>query len=379
VNTTEVYPTWVEVDLDAVKYNLKQVQQKLTPEAEIIAIVKANAYGHGLLKIAKAAIKFGAERLGVATVEEGKKLRKAGVKAPILILGTLNPAQIPLVANYNLTPTVYTYQTANQLAEAEGKVKVHIKVDTGMGRIGCLPLEAPALIKKINQLSNLEVEGMFSHFAAADEDEDYTRQQLASFQQVQKRLREAGIEIPLFHLANSAALINYPETHYQAVRMGLILYGLYPEPGLQSQIDLKPVMTWKARIAHVKELPPGKSISYGCTYTTSRPTKVATIPVGYHDGYPRGLSNQSEVLYQGKRYPVIGRVCMDQFMVDMTGTEAEKGEVVTLLGKDRDSEITAGELAELMDTINYEIICRVGSRVPRIYNKDGEWRMENGK
>ncbi|GAB6099647.1 alanine racemase [Halanaerocella petrolearia] len=361
--------SWIEVNLDAVEYNLEQVAEYLEPETDIMAIVKANAYGHGAVKVAKRVLQAGASWLGVATVAEGVELRQAGIDAPILILGTLFSDQIKEVVEYKLTPTVYTYQLAKELSKVGNKVKVHLKLDTGMGRIGLQPEESLFEIKRIARLPNLELEGIFTHFAKADTDVDYTRKQLKQFKSVVKQLKEVGIEIPIKHTANSVAIIDYPTSHYNLVRMGLLLYGLYPSSGLIDKIDLKPALNWKTKIAHLKEVSAGTSISYGGTHVTSASTKVATLPVGYHDGYPRNLSDKGEVLYQGQLYPVIGRVCMDQLMVDLTGAQAEIGEVVTLLGAEEQEKITADELADKLGTINYEVISRIGPRVDRIYTK----------
>ncbi|GAB6137205.1 alanine racemase [Halanaerobaculum tunisiense] len=365
-------PTWLEIDLDAIEYNVKQVQNKLNDDTQIMAVVKADAYGHGAIEVAKQALESGASWLAVATVEEGIRLRKAGFKVPILILGTLMPDQIKQVIENKLTPTIYTlslaHKLSNQAKELDEEVKVHIKVDTGMGRIGILPDQAVDIIKNIKQLSNIEVEGIFTHFAVADEDDQYTQKQLVKFNQIIAELKEKGIEIPIKHTANSAATIKYSQSDFDLIRMGIILYGLYPAAQLKDKFSLKSALSWKAKLVNVKEVPKGNCISYGCTYTTKEQTKVGTLPVGYHDGYPRLLSNQADVLFQGNRYPIIGRVCMDQTMIDVTGTDAKQGDIVTLIGK----EITAMELGDKINTINYEIVSRIGSRVPRVFYEAGE-------
>jgi alanine racemase len=373
----KIRPTWVEIDLDAISHNIRQVQARLSKKTEIMAIVKADAYGHGVLEVVNRAQAEGVNWLGVATVEEGIKLRQAGVKLPILILGTVLGEQLPQIVEHDLIPPVYTYETArkiSQLAEQKDKkeIKVHIKIDTGMGRIGIRPPAAVEMIKKIAALPQVNISGIFTHFAVADEDENYTRNQLTQYRQLLAQLEEEGIKIPLKHAANSAAIINYPEAYYDLVRMGLILYGCYPAPSLKEKIDLQPALSWKAKIVNVKQVPPGTSISYGCTYTTARKRKIATLPVGYHDGYPRGLSNKAEVLVKGKRCPIVGRVCMDQFMIDITGVAVDRGDVVTLIGREGNDEISAMELADKQGTINYEIISRVGKRVPRLYYKEDQ-------
>jgi len=364
--------TWAKIDLSAVEYNIGQIKDNLQGNSDIIAVVKANAYGHGAVQIAKKAIASGVNMLAVATVEEGIELREAGVEKPILVLGTLLEEQIQKVINYDLIAVVYTLNFAKKVAKIAqqlGKeVQVHLAVDTGMGRVGILANNRPvAKIKAIVSLNNLNINGIFTHFAVADEDREYTTEQLELFDNLLADLEAEGIEIPIKHAANSAAIIDHPEAHYDLVRLGIALYGLAPAPSLADKIDLKPVLSWKAHVVHVKTVTGGNNISYGCTYTTEAETKVATLAVGYYDGYPRLLSNQAEVLINGQRAPVIGRVCMDQIMVDVTGIEVRRGAVATLLGKDGAETIQAQELAELIGTINYEVVSRIGPRVKRIF------------
>ncbi|OCL28459.1 alanine racemase [Orenia metallireducens] len=365
-------PTWLNIDLDAIKFNLKQVRKRIDPDTEIMAIVKANGYGHGASEVSKVALEEGVGWLGVATVHEGVELRKGGIEAPILILGTLLSNQIDEVVEYGLTPTVYTYELAKNLSQLGIDIKVHIKVDTGMGRIGLIAEEAGEEIIKIANLPNIKIEGLFTHFAKSDVDEIYTSKQLDRFNRLISFLKDNGIEIPIIHTSNSAAIINFSKAHYKLVRMGIILYGLYPDPTLSDQIKLKPAMSWKAKIVHVKEVEAGTAISYGCTYITKSRTKVATLPVGYHDGYSRALSGQVEVLFKGKRVPVIGNICMDQMMIDVSGIEAEVGDVVTLIGREGEESISANELAQKLGTINYEVVSRIGLRVPRVFYKNNE-------
>jgi len=363
-------PTWLNIDLDAIKFNLRQVKKIISPETEIMAIVKANGYGHGASEIAKVSLEEGVGWLGVATVHEGVELREAGIEAPILVLGTLLSNQIDDIVEYNLTPTVYTYDLAKKLSQIGIDIKIHIKIDTGMGRIGLIAEEAGEEILKIANLANIKIEGIFTHFAKSDVDKAYTAKQLNRFNQLIDFLKDNGIEVPIIHTSNSAAIINCPKAHYKMVRMGIILYGLYPDQTLSNQIELKSAMSWKAKIVHVKEVKTGTAISYGCTYVTKSKTKIATLPVGYHDGYSRALSGQVEVLFKGQRVPVIGNICMDQMMIDVSGMEVEVGDVVTLLGKEGGEEISANELAYKLGTINYEVISRIGLRVPRIFYKD---------
>ena len=364
--------TWAKVDLNAVEHNLKQVRDHLAANSNIMAVVKANAYGHGALQIAKRAVESGVEMLAVATVEEGVELRKSGIDIPILVLGTLLEEQLQKLIKYDLIAVIYTLSFAKRAAniaqQLGKKIKVHLAVDTGMGRIGILADNRPAAkIKGISSLNNLEIDGLFTHFAVADEDKEYTKMQLEKFDEILADLKSDGIEIPNKHAANSAAIIDYPEAHYDFVRLGIALYGMPPAPSLANKLDLKPVLSWRAHVVHVKTVKAGTNISYGCTYTTETETQIATLAVGYYDGYARSLSNQAEVLIRGQRAPIVGRVCMDQIMVDVTGIEVEKGDVATLLGQDGSEQISAGELADKIGTINYEIVSRIGPRVKRIY------------
>lgn len=359
--------TWLEIDTKALQSNIKAVKNKLSEDTEIMAIVKANAYGHGMNRVAKEVLSAGVKHLAVATVSEGVKLRKAGIKAPILILGTVFKRQLATIIEYELIPNIYNYQMAKKLNSYGQEIEIHVKVDTGMGRIGILAEQAVAEIKKIAALENINLTGLFSHFAAADENDEYTMQQLEKFKTIINQLKAENIKIKNYHIANSAAIINYPASYFDLVRMGIILYGLYPNSELKDELSLEPVLSWKARIVNLKEVSAGTSISYGCTYTTDKATKIATLPVGYHDGYFRALSNQGRVICYGKKVPIVGRVCMDQFMIDVTGLKAKKGDVVTLLGQEGDVIITATDLAKKVGTINYEIVSRIGRRVPRIY------------
>ncbi|WP_018249428.1 alanine racemase [Orenia marismortui] len=365
-------PTWLEIDLNALKHNIREVRSKLDNSTDIMAIVKANAYGHGTVEIAKAALYEGINWFGVATVAEGIELRNAGIDANILVLGTLLNEQIDNIVKYNLTPTVYDYNLAKELSKLGKDIKIHIKIDTGMGRIGFLPKNAKEEIKRIFNLPNIKIEGLFTHFAKADTDKNYTLKQLKRLNKLIKTLEEDDIRIPIIHSSNSAAIINFPEAHYNLVRMGIILYGLYPDNRLVDKLNLKPVLSWKAKLVHVKEIEKGRGISYGCTYITKSKTKVGTLPVGYHDGYSRSLSAKAEVLFNGNRSPVIGTICMDQMMIDLTGLDAKAGDIVTLIGKDKEEEVSVNELATKLDTINYEIISRIAPRVPRVFYENGE-------
>ena len=354
-----------------------------------MAVVKANGYGHGAVEVAREALQHGADWLGVARIEEAIQLRQSGLKAPILIFGYSSPEFVKTLIDYDFTQAVYSSTTANILSEKASrqgkKIKIHIKVDSGMGRLGFLLNElsdgrsvdgaAPnpvAEVEAITRLAGLEVEGVFTHFATADIAEDpYASQQLERFLDFIHQLNRSGLEPPLKHAANSGALINLPDSHLDMVRPGIATYGLHPagEPG-PVNIDLKPVMTLKSKIIHLKKVPAGFNISYGITYQTKKSTTIATIPVGYADGFNRLLSSRGHMLLHGKRVPIVGRVCMDLTMVDvgkLDGIEIENEVVV--MGQQGDESITADELAVNLNTINYEIVTSITSRVPRIYLK----------
>jgi len=364
-------PTWAEVDLKNLEYNLKQIKRLLSPSVKVMVCVKADAYGHGLIPVAKKLASCGVDYLGVASIDEGAALRKAGIKKPILVLGLILKEDIGPLFKYSLTPTICTMELAealNRKARARGKkAKVHIKVDTGMGRIGVLYNEAFAFIKKVSGFKSIEIEGLFTHLASADTDRGFTLKQLKLFRELDAKLRASGIRIPLIHAANSMGLLGFRESHFNMVRPGLIIYGLYPKKGLK--IKLKPVLSLKSRVMHAKRLPPGHGISYGRTYRTQKDAAVITIPIGYGDGYPRNLSSLAPVLLKGRRFRISGRVCMDQIMVDIGDAVAFTGEEIVLIGVQGKQKITAEELAGLSGTIPYEITCGLGSRIPRVYRK----------
>jgi alanine racemase len=369
------YPAWVEINLGAVAANMREIRRVTDPAAGILAVVKANAYGHGAVEVSKVALASGASWLGVARVSEGVELREAGIDAPVLVLGYLTPEQYSEAVYYQLTQAVYTLDMGIALGEVAArlgtKAKVHLKVDTGMGRLGWH--DSPHLVQDILELArqpNLELEGIFTHFAAADEkDKSYTLQQLHRFTELIEKLRQNGLEFPLRHAANSAAIMELPATHLDLVRAGIILYGLYPSHEVdRGKIALTPVMSLKARVSYVKEVPAGFKVSYGCTYETSRDTVIATVSIGYADGYARLLSSRGEVLLNGRRAPVVGRVCMDQIMVDVGNIPGVRiGDEAVLIGRQREQEISADEVAETLGTINYEVTCMVNHRVPRVF------------
>lgn len=369
-----------EIDLDAMTYNLEHIKKNLAPGTQVIAVLKADAYGHGAVPLAKR-IQKDPEIWGiaVATVEEGEELRNAGITKPILILGYTYQEDYQKIAALDFRPAVFKLSMAKELSKAAmeaGKtLKIHIKIDTGMTRIGYRDVkkDVPEILE-ISKLPGLETEGIFTHFARADEaDKAPALNQYQKFQEFIKALEQNGLHVPMKHCSNSAGIIRMKEANLDAVRAGIILYGLYPSQEVEREpVPLKPLMSLRSHIAYIKTVEPGAEISYGGIFTTVRDTRVATIPVGYADGYPRGLSNKGSVLIRGKRAPILGRVCMDQFMVDVTDIpEAEELDQVTLLGKDGEDCITMEELGELSGRFNYEFACCISKRVPRVYLESG--------
>jgi alanine racemase len=370
---------WAEINLEAVKYNIESIKKRIKHNTKIIAVIKTDGYGHGALPIAR--LLEEENRVwgyAVATAEEALELRENNIKKPILILGYAFPYSYGDFILNDVRPVVFTYEMASELSKKAlelGKIcKIHIKLDTGMTRIGIRPSdEGLELIRQIASLPGLEIEGVFTHFATADEtDKTKTYNQLEKYKSFVDRIEsELGIKIPLKHCSNSAGIADIPEANMDAVRAGIILYGLWPSSEVREahNIDLRPVLSLKSRVVYVKSVPEDTQISYGGTFTTKRETRVATICFGYGDGYPRGLSNKGYVLIKGKKAPIIGRVCMDQFMVDVTdiGEPIIVGDTVTLIGKDGDESITMEELGDLSGRFNYELACDIGKRVPRIY------------
>lgn len=369
-------PAWAEVDLSALSHNVTEICRVTGPGTELMAVVKANAYGHGAVEVSKAALASGASRLAVARTSEGVELRRAGIDVPILVLGFTPAGLIREVVEYGLEQTVYGPDYARMVDEQASvmgvKIPVHIKIDTGMGRIGVVAGSSAAEdeVKEIAVCQGLKCVGIFSHFAAADcVDKTYTSAQWDKFIQLLDRLSRQGLDFPLKHCANSAAILDFPQSRLNLVRAGIIMYGLFPSPEVSRNIiKLRPVMSFKTRVAQVKRVPPGFSISYGCTYTTERESVIATLPVGYADGYSRRLSSRGEVLIKERRVPVVGRVCMDQCMIDVGSVPgAAPGEEVVLFGRQGDRVLPVEELAGWIGTINYEVVCMVGARVPRIF------------
>jgi alanine racemase len=339
--------------------------------AKILVVVKADAYGHGAVEVSQRLRKCGAQYFGVATVSEAIELRKNRIKDPILLLTASSNQDFSILARYNITPTIADLSTAvslnKKLSRLARKMSVHIKIDTGMGRIGIWHKEAVDFILYLSKLRNLILEGIYTHFPSADEDEEFTKLQIASFDRLIDDLKMHGIDIPLRHAANSVGIMRYKDAHFSLVRPGLMLYGLYPDIKHKRFIKLRPVMAFKTAITYLKDVPAGRSISYGRTFITTRWTKIATLPVGYADGYNRLLSNSGQVLVRGRRCPVIGRVCMDHTMIDVTGVGVKSGDEAVLIGRQNNLEITAEDIAHLCSTISYEVVCWVSKRVPRIY------------
>ena len=372
-------PTRVYVDLNAISHNVREIRRKVGPGVEIMAVVKADAYGHGAAQVASAALNNGANWLGVALAEEGVSLRKSGIIAPILILSQTFPNQAKKVIRYGLTASVCSLELAEHLSVAATqeakKAKVHIKVDTGMGRLGITPHEAAGFIRRVERLPNLEVEGIFSHLATADEnDPRFALAQIQKFSDLVDDLEKSGIKLPYKHIANSAALMRFPQALFNMVRPGIIIYGLSPfsfgqvPADLKRGLDLKPALSFVTRIAYSKKVPAGFGISYGRTYVTKKETFISTLPVGYADGYMRALSGKAMVLIRGKRFPVVGRICMDQCMVDTGDLYVEPGEDAVLIGRQGSDEISADEVASWCGTIGYEVTCAISKRVPRFYS-----------
>ena len=342
---------------------------RLYPRTKVLVTVKADAYGHGLIPVSKRLVASGVDYLGVASIDEGIKLRKAQIKIPILVLGLILKQDIQSLFTFKLIPTICDYDSAVALskkASALNKpIRLHIKVDTGMGRIGVACQEAFELVRQIHKLKPIVIEGIFTHFPFADSGCKFTASQIKLFHDLVNALKQHGIAIPLVHAANSAGLINHQDSHFTMVRPGLVIYGLAPKPGLG--IKLKPVLSLKSRVIFVKQVPACYGISYGHTYITKRPANIVTLPIGYGDGYPRNLSNLGPLLINGRRFRVSGRICMDQIMADVGQLRPKLGDEVVLIGNQGKERIATEELADLSGTIPYEVVCGLGSRIPRIY------------
>lgn len=372
---------WAEVCLDTFEKNLESIYGKLTPETRIMGVVKADGYGHGAVPAAKLMEeKAYVSGFGTATVEEAHILRKSGIQKPILVLGYTFPAGYEEMIQEEISAAVFRHDMLADMAAAGRRMKkpmkVHIAVDTGMGRIGVMPEESGLeLVRRAAETDGVVLEGLFTHFATADEaDKTRTMRQLHKFRSFERQIeQELGVHIPIRHCSNSAAILDIPEAHIDEVRAGIILHGLWPSDEVsRAGISLQPTLSLYSHVVFVKELEPGWEISYGGTFTTVRKTKVATIPAGYGDGYPRGLSNTGDVLIRGQRARILGRVCMDQFMVDVTDIPGvQEGDRVTLIGRDGSEQITMEELGSLSGRFNYELACDLGKRIPRVYKRGG--------
>ncbi len=368
------------VDLDAIAYNIKNIREKTDVNSGIIGIIKADAYGHGSVETAKVLLENGADWLAVAVVDEGLNLRKNGITAPILLLGYTPELRLSDVINNGFIQTVYSYETAKKLSETAvslGKTAViHIKIDTGMGRIGYRVNEESAdEIVKISKLPNIDVNGMFTHFSTADEaDKQYTIEQYDKFVKMNDMLEERGLHIQIKHASNSAAIIDFDNMMFNMVRPGIILYGAYPSDEVKKEnLSIRPAMSIKTHVSYVKDVDKGDSVSYGRKYIASEKRRIATIPVGYADGFIRAYAKGGKVLIRGEYAPIVGRICMDQFMVDVTDIDDVKvNDEVVLMGRQGDKEISADFIASVLDTINYEVFCTLSKRVPRQYIQNGE-------
>lgn len=372
---------WAEVNLDNIAHNVKEIRRITDKKTEIMGVVKADAYGHGVMEVAKTLIENGVTRLAVSMLDEAIQLRQNGIDVPILILSYTDPRRAEEIILHDVTQTVFSHDLAEALSEAavrlDKNIKIHIKIDTGMTRVGFMPgYSAVKNVVRISKLPKIIIEGLFTHFASADEsDKSYTNMQFERFMSIVSELNRIGIYIPVKHVCNSAGIIEYPEMHLNMVRPGIVLYGMYPsEEVRKDRIDLRPAMTLKANIILVKEVEADNCISYGRIFKTQRDSKIATLPIGYADGYTRLLTTKGRVLVNGQSVPIVGKICMDQCMIDITDVEGSVnvGDEAVLFGSQNGNEIKIEDLADKIGTINYEIACIIGKRIPRVYWKDGK-------
>ncbi|HSQ91454.1 MAG TPA: alanine racemase [Nitrospiraceae bacterium] len=366
-------PTYATIDLAALAYNLSQIKRRLSPSCDIMAIVKANAYGHGAVETAHALARQGIKRFAVASLDEGIALRHAGLSASIVGLGALLEDQVPDLLAHRLTPVISDGHILPTLAEAArlrpAPYPIHLKVETGMGRLGLSPEELLSLLDDPILRSSLQIEGLMTHLADADgTDSAFTERQLGIFRSMLEQTRQRGLTIPFLHTANSAAIVRFPDAHFSLVRPGIMLYGYHTLPPSIPAPDLKPVLSLQSTIVQLRSIPRGGTVSYNRTFVAQRPTRIAVLPIGYADGYSRRLSHRGSVLIQGRRAPIIGLVCMDMIMIDVTDLGPVRvGEIVTLIGQQGEESIWADEVSNWMDTIPYEVLCGIGHRVPRLY------------
>jgi alanine racemase len=365
-------PTFAAIDMAALDHNFREVV-RCGEGRQVLAVVKAGAYGHGAVEISRRLLSLGADMLGVALVEEGRELREAGIDAPVVVMGATFPEQAEAIVSLNLIPVVFSSSVAQALSDAAYKrrttINLHVKIDTGMGRIGIAPEDAPDLIAEIRKLRNISVQGLMTHFADADlRDKEFASKQMDRFEALLRALEARKIKVPVRHVANSAAVLDFHRALFSMIRPGLMLYGYNPLEAGALEADLRPVLSLVTRISYMKKVPPGVPVSYGRTFTTNRESIIATLPIGYADGYGRSLSNTGEALVRGMRVPVVGRVCMDMCMIDVTDVPAAgEGDDVVLIGSQGSERITADDIAAKIGTIAYEVLCGISSRVPRIY------------
>ncbi|WP_249869523.1 alanine racemase [Oceanobacillus saliphilus] len=373
MNQDSYRDTWVEVSLDAIKSNVISFKNHIRKETKLMAVVKADGYGHGAVEVASTAIETGADYLGVAFLDEALKLREAGITTPILILGYTSPAAVREAVKHDITVTIYTDESVPELKKAandfQKTAKVHLKIDSGMNRIGIQDTEEALRICQTLYSPEILLEGIFTHFADADNlDSTYTYKQFENFTAVISYLEKHDVNIQIKHCCNSAGTIAFPDMHLDMVRVGISLYGLYPSDQLHDKIKLKQAMSFKTKPVMIKKLDAGQPISYGCTYIAKGQSTIATLPVGYADGFSRQLSNNGNVTVKGKDVPIVGRICMDQTMIDVSSLDSlDKHEVITLFGDPEDGFISLGIVADQMNTIHYEAACLIGKRVPRVY------------
>lgn len=372
---------WAEVNLDNIAHNAKEIRRITDKKAEIMGVVKADAYGHGVMEVAKTLLENGVTRLAVSMLDEAIQLRKNGIDVPILILSYTDPRRAEEIILNDVTQTVFSHDLAEALSEAavrlDKNIKIHIKIDSGMTRVGFMPgYSAVKNVVRISKLPKIIIEGLFTHFASADEnDRSYTYMQFERFMSVVSELNRIGIYIPVKHVCNSAGIIEFPEMHLNMVRPGVVLYGMYPSEEVHKDIiDLRPAMTLKANIILVKDVEADTCISYGRIFKTQRESRIATLPIGYADGYTRLLTGKGRVLVNGQSVPIVGKICMDQCMIDVSEVpgEVNVGDEAVLFGNQNGSEIKIEDLADKIGTINYEIACIIGKRIPRVYWKDGQ-------
>ena len=372
---------YAKIDLDAIAYNMEQMKQNIRPETKVMAVIKADGYGHGAVQIAEMMERWNyIWGFAVATLDEAVVLRTEGIQKPILVLGCVFPDQYMEMLKHEIRMNIYTEEMAesiSRMAAREGKTAyMHIKLDTGMSRLGFgINEQSAETIKRISKMPNVNMEGIFTHFTKADEkDKSFTKKQIQEFVWMTERLKEKNVRFTYEHCSNSAGIIDVPEANFDIVRAGISTYGLYPSEEVdKTNVKLKPALALKSHVAFVKEIERGTPVSYGGTFVAKEKMKIATIPVGYADGYPRSLSNKGYVLIRGKKAPILGRVCMDQFMVDVTQIEGVSfGDKVTMLGKDGNEILPVEVLSELSGRFNYEFVCDLGKRIPRVYVRDGK-------